>query len=194
LVPLGIVFALSRYRSFWVLRYIFPFLPPYCILSALGLARLPRLARLLTTVLIVALSIWNVAYIYRYPQKEDWRAVVAYIESREQVGDLILLVDEDIWLPFEHYYQGEARREGISRGITDRELVAARMGALLHGYERMWLVLSHTDNWLVRDYLNTSGLVQHLDGRDWTGIRVDLYGAARSAAEAEEPRISGQLP
>jgi len=32
LMPLGTVFAFSQFRSFWVLRYIFPFLPPYCIL------------------------------------------------------------------------------------------------------------------------------------------------------------------
>lgn len=178
LVPLGLVFVLSQFQSFWVLRYIFPFLPPYCILLGLGISKLPRRMDVVFASLIVLLSLWPLANIYRYEQKENWRDSVRYIEMQEQVGDLILLVDEDIWLPFEHYYRGSARRVGISRGIKDRELIAARIAMLLPGHDRVWLVLSHTDNWGVRDYLRASEYAEVVSEAEYTGIGVHLFAVS----------------
>jgi 4-amino-4-deoxy-L-arabinose transferase-like glycosyltransferase len=175
LVPVGTVFALSQFQSFWVLRYIFPFLPPYCILVAYGLARMPGRLRLLLAGMVVVLSMWPIANIYRYEQKENWRAAVEYIAAHEQSGDVILLVDEDVWLPFEHYYQGSMRRLGISRSIDDRDLLVARLGMILPGHNRIWLVLSHTDNWMVRDYMMHSQYTELSSGRDFTGVHVDLF-------------------
>ncbi len=174
-VPLGAVFALSQFRSFWVLRYIFPFLPPYCILVARGLSGMPSRMRMSMVGLLLLLSLWPIANIYRYEQKENWRAAVQYIAAQEQAGDVILLVDEDIWLPFEHYYHGSTRRVGISRVIDDRELVAARVGMILPSHSRIWLVLSHTENWIVRDYLEASRYTELVSERGFTGIRVDLF-------------------
>lgn len=175
-VPLGTVFVLSQFQSFWVLRYIFPFLPPYCILIARGLTRMP--SRTIQTALlgaVVLLSLWPIANTYRYEQKENWRAAVQYIQAREQPGDVIMLVDEDIWLPFEHYYRGETRREGISRVVADRDLLAARVGMLLPSYDRIWLVLSHTDNFALKDYLSTSRFMQPLSEAQFTQVEVDLF-------------------
>jgi len=175
LVPLGTVFVLSQFRSFWVLRYIFPFLPPYCILVAYGLSRMPRALRWTMVGLIVLATFWAVTDIYHDEQKENWRAAVQYLSAREEAGDVILLVDEDIWLPFEHYYRGTQRRVGISRAVDDRELLAARVGMLLPSYDRIWLVLSHTDNWMVRDYLRSSPNTELVSEEGFTGVRVELY-------------------
>jgi 4-amino-4-deoxy-L-arabinose transferase-like glycosyltransferase len=174
LVPVGTVFALSQVQSFWVLRYIFPFLPPYCILVAHGLARMPVKLRLALTGLMVALSVLPIVNIYRYEQKENWRGVVEYIAAHEKAGDVILLVDEDIWLPFEHYYRGSTRRLGISRSIHDRDLLAARVGMILPSHGRIWLILSHTDNWMIRDYLAESRYTELSLDRDFAGVHVDL--------------------
>jgi len=175
-VPLGTVFLLSQVQSFWVLRYIFPFLPPYCIIVALGITRAP--GRVLSTLLlgaIVLASAWPIANMYRYEQKENWRAAVQYISAEEQADAVILLVDEDIWLPFEHYYEGSVRRVGVSRVVTDRDLLAARVGMLLPHHARIWLVLSHTDNLALKDCLTTSLYTQVLSERQFTGVEVDLF-------------------
>lgn len=176
LVPLGAVFVLSQFQSFWVLRYIFPFLPPWCIIVARGLERMPgRILRPLMMLAIVLTSVWPTANLYRYQQKEDWRGAVSYISSLERPGDAIILVDEDIWLPFEHYYRGPTPRMGISRGVTDRDLLAARIGTLLATDTRIWLVLSHTDNFLSKEYLKTSRYTQLVSEKVFTQIEVDLF-------------------
>ena len=185
-VPLGTIFLLSQFRSFWVLRYIFPFLPPYCIIVARGISRISRSAhggtrkpgRVLAVLMlgaIVLISLWPVANIYRYEQKENWRAVVEHVTAEEQPGDLIFMVDEDIWLPFEHYYRGSMRRMGISRVVTERDLLAARVGTILPSYSRIWLVLSHTDNLALKDYLMTSRYTELVSERYFTGVEVDLF-------------------
>jgi mannosyltransferase len=176
LAPLGLVFVLSQLQSFWVLRYVFPFLPPWCIILARGLDRMPgKLLRPLMMTAIVLASIWPIANLYRYQQKEDWRGAVNYISSLEGPGDVIVLVDEDIWLPFEHYYRGPTPHVGISRSVTDRDLLAARIGTLLATDTRIWLVLSHTDNLLSKEYLKTSRYTQLVSEKVFTQIEVDLF-------------------
>ncbi|KPL24809.1 MAG: hypothetical protein AMJ93_01605 [Anaerolineae bacterium SM23_84] len=210
-VPIGTVFALSQFRSFWVLRYIFPFLPPYCIIVARGISNLWRLGeaesgtdlrngksqdpsrraamrtagRALALVLLAAIvltSTWPIANIYRYEHKENWRSAVSYLAAQEQANDLILLVDEDIWLPFEHYYDGSTRRIGVSRVVTDRDLLAARVGTVLPHYSRMWLVLSHTDNFLLKDYLTASRCTELVSEKHFTGIEIDLFNIQLTVA------------
>jgi hypothetical protein len=154
---------------------MFAFLPPYCMLVAYGLARMPSRLRMAVVGLIVVLSLGQIAHIYRYEQKENWRAAVEYIEGQERAGDVILLVDEDIWLPFEHYYHGPTRRMGISRSVEDGELLAARVGMILTSHSRVWLILSHTENWMVRDYLMESRYTELLSEKEFTGVRVDLF-------------------
>jgi len=182
-VPLSTVFLLSQFRSFWVLRYIFPFLPPYCIIVARGIARMPgRVLGMLVVGAIVLISLWPIANVYCYEQKENWRAAVQYIIAEEQPADLIFMVDEDIWLPFEHYYHGSVRRMGVSRTVTDRDLLAARVGMVLPNYTRIWLVLSHTNNLALKDYLTTSRYTELVSERHFTGIEVDLFAVKSLAA------------
>ncbi len=176
LVPLATVFALSQVRSFWVLRYIFPFMPPYCILVARGLSRIPwRWPRLVVFIAVVLVTAWPVANTYRYQQKEDWRGAVQYIAESEQAGDIIFLLDEDIWLPFDHYYRGSLERNGISRQEKDPAVIAARLDDVVDKASRIWLVLSHTDNLMVKDDLLSRSGVQMVSARPLTGIEIDLF-------------------
>lgn len=176
LVPLGTVFVFSQFESFWVLRYLFPFLPAWCIIVARGIARMPgRVLRPVMLAAILLASAWPIANAYRYSQKEDWRGVVAYISAQERPRDVIVLVDEDIWIPFEHYYRGSTRCVGVSRTITDTSLLAARVGMLVPSYSRVWLVLSHTDNWALQEYLKSSRYTQMQSERQFTQVQVDLF-------------------
>jgi 4-amino-4-deoxy-L-arabinose transferase-like glycosyltransferase len=175
-VPIGAIFLVSQFRSFWVLRYLFPFLPPYCVLTARGIARMPgRALPALVTIAIVLASLWPISDIYRSQQKEDWRGAVQYIAAHEQPGDVLLMVDEDLWLPFEHYYHGSMSHLGISRTITERDFLAARVGLAASSHKRIWLVLSHTENQLVKDYLMTSGYTELASEKYFMNVEVDLF-------------------
>jgi mannosyltransferase len=182
-VPIGAIFLVSQFRSFWVLRYLFPFLPPYCVLASRGIARMPgRALPALVTVGIVLASLWPVVDMYRFQQKEDWRGAVQYIGAHEQPGDVLLMVDEDLWLPFEHYYRGSMSHLGVSRTITDRDFLAARVGLAASSHRRIWLVLSHTDNQILKDYLMTSGYTELLSERYFMSVEVDLFAVQSSPA------------
>jgi hypothetical protein len=176
LVPLGTIFVYSQVRSSWVLRYLFPFLPPYCILLARGLLNLPaRLPRIGLALAMLALTLWPLINMYRLQQKEDWRGAAAIIASQEEPGDVLLTVDEDIWLPFEQYYDGSLYYQGISRNITDRDLLRARVGQAATAYRRVWLLLSHTNNVLVKDVLQEFPGSQLVLERYFLNVEVDLF-------------------
>lgn len=178
--PIGLVFLVSQFRSFWVLRYIFPFLPPYCILVARGISKMPgRALPVMATLAIVSASSWPIANIYLYEQKENWRNAVQYIAAHEQPGDCIFLVDEDIWLPFEYYYRGSLSYTGVNRTITDRDFLAARVGAVLSTHNRIWLILSHTSNFAVKDYLKALRYTRLELEKQFTGVEVDLFTIIR---------------
>jgi hypothetical protein len=49
------------------------------------------------------------------------------------------------------------------------------VGMILPGHSRIWLVLSHTDNWMVRDYMMQSRYTELFLERDFTGVHVDLF-------------------
>jgi mannosyltransferase len=182
-VPIGAMFLVSQFRSFWVLRYLFPFLPPYCVLVSRGIARMA--GRVLPAVVIAGIvlaSSWPLADMYRFEQKENWRGAVQYIAAREQPGDVLLMVDEDLWLPFEHYYHGSMSHLGVSRTITDRDFLAARVGLVASSHKRIWLVLSHTENQMLKDYLVASGYTELASERYFTSVEVDLFTVQPSPA------------
>lgn len=133
----------------------------------------------IVTLAIVLASLWPIANIYRYEQKEAWRSAVQYIAAHEQPGDLVFLVDEDIWLPFEHYYRGSLSYTSVSRTITDRDFLAAQVGAVLSTHRRIWLILSHTSNFALKDYLITSRYTQLEWEKHFTGVEVDLFTIIR---------------
>ena len=176
LVPLGTIFVYSQVQSSWVLRYLFPFLPPYCILLARGLLNLPaRLPRIGLALALLVLTLWPLANTYRLQQKEDWRGAAALIASHEKPGDVLLTVDEDIWLPFEHYYHGSLYYQGISRDITDLDLLKARVGQAALAYRRVWLLLSHTNNVLLKQVLQQFPGSQMVIEQHLLNVEVGLF-------------------
>jgi mannosyltransferase len=184
-VPIGAIFLVSQFRSLWVLRYLFPFLPPYCVLVARGITRMPgRILPALLAVSIALASWWPIVDMYRSQQKEDWRGAVRYISIHEQPGDVLLMVDEDLWLPFDYYYHGAMTRFGISRSITDRDFLAARVGLVASSHKRVWLILSHTENQMLKAYLMTSGYTELVAERYFTSVEVDLFAVRSYPAAA----------
>ena len=183
-VPIGAMFVISQFRSFWVLRYLFLFLPPYCIIAALGIAKMPgRALPALVTLAIVLASLWPITDMYRFQQKEDWRGAVQYISTQEQDGDVLVMEDEDMWVALEHYYHGPMSYLGVSRTIFDRDFLAARVGLAASTHRRIWLVLAHTENQILKDYLKTCGYTELVSERYFMNVEVDLFAVQSPASQ-----------
>lgn len=175
-VPILAVWVVSLWKSFYVLRYLFPFMPPYLLLVARG-ARLlrPLLLRGLALAVLVVVLAASLINIYAVQQKEDWRAAVAHVAGREEPGDWIYLVDYSLWIPFDYYYRGGAHQSGLSRWVTDRERIAQQADEMAADATRVWLVQSHLDTYAVEEYLLRDQRFLQVESAEFLGIRVVLF-------------------
>lgn len=136
LPPLATLF-LSLRRPTYVDRFFIGSLPVFVTLAAVGLARLPRLARCVVGLALAGLGIWGLARFHLDPvfAKEDWRGAARYVEAREQVGDVLALRHFQYMVPFRYYYRGALEPEAVTLNqvtTPPEELVA--------GHARLWLV------------------------------------------------------
>lgn len=153
-VPIGIVFVVSQVRNVFVPRYMVPFLPAFVLLLARGVRNLPwRNATLAMTLLIVAVSGVAVTQAYLRQDKEDWRGTAARVAAAEKPGDYIFLMDEDVLIPFRFYYHGSATVQTVWRGRTEVDVLQKLVDGAVSAHPRVWLVLSHTTNMLLKQML-----------------------------------------
>lgn len=139
-----LAFLISQVAPLFLTRYLLPALPAYLVLIAVGLCQIrPPSARWSVGALLLAISIVATLPIYAGGLKEDWRGVARLVAAQEQPGDLIVLVDEDIAIPFNYYYTGRADQLRLWRGVTDPAEIAAKIEPALAGHGRVWLVTSH---------------------------------------------------
>lgn len=170
-IPALTVFAISQFVPMFVLRYTFVFMPAFAVLAGrgLGLLRRPvvRWSVMLPYFVGVALILLQVYFV---PQKEDWRGAAAYLTQNAPPGAAIFLVDEDIRVPLEHYYKQPAEFIQIWRGhVADADL-SPKIAPVMSGTDEAWLVVSHTDNDAVEQYLRRFADV--VERRDFPGVSV----------------------
>ncbi len=153
-VPVLTVFALSQFIPMFVLRYTFVFMPAFALLAGRGLGRLrwPAVRWGIALPYLVGVALILVE-VYAVPQKEDWRGVAAYLAQQTPPGATIFLVDEDIRVPLEYYYKQPADFHPIWRGHVSDEDLSPRIEPVMDQVAEFWLVVSHTDNDAVEQYL-----------------------------------------
>lgn len=176
--------------------------PVLMAVLALGVFALPAMLRMPAAALVLALSAFS-TYTYYGKPTENWREMLALIESRMQPGDLVLALPNEIQLPVSYYGQAKLAPRvvylpqpfpalGLARtyvgnlgapaaDASDRE----RMQALLPRHRRVWLIERRADLYdperAVAEALNAHlRAVETTKGR---GMKVTLYEAdARQAA------------
>lgn len=189
----ALAFLISQIAPLFLTRYLLPALPAYLVLVAVGISRLQppqgqngilvndttlspisRAGWLLGAVLL-ATSLVASRPIYAGGLKEDWRGVAQVVAAQEQPGDLILLVDEDIAVPFNYYYTGQADQLRLWRGVTDPAEIAARIEPALAGHRRLWLVTSHAPGEDARRWLLAAPTLTLVARQPFQGLELLLF-------------------
>ena len=153
-LPVALVLAVSQVRNVFVPRYLMPFLPGFVLLVARGVRSLPgRVPGAAALAGVLAISAVAVGDAYLRQEKEDWRGVAGRIAALEQPLDMIFLMDEDIVVPFRHYYRGPAAIQTVWRGRDEPEVLRRLVDEAVEAHSRVWLVLAHTQNYRLKEQL-----------------------------------------
>ncbi len=99
-------------------------------------------------VLFIAATIFALFSFYsQSPRKEQWREAADFIQQNtQQDGELILLADKDVIIPFEYYFKGNIKTIGL-KTFTDKKLneqILNEIKPSLKEYSGYWLILSHS--------------------------------------------------
>jgi uncharacterized membrane protein len=141
-LPLLITWLVSQRRSFYADRYLSLAIPGLLLLLAFSALRLHQRPwrQLLVAGLIVAsgygLLITRIDPAF---QKDDWRAVAAYIDHHQQADEVILLYTTHIKYVFDYYYRGGTSTTPISLNLDNFPLEP-----LTDGHRRVWIVYPYT--------------------------------------------------
>ena len=178
-LPVLTIWLLSQVKPMYSVRYLLPFLPPYCILVARGIGSLrwsgARIAVALLLMLTLLVGNWNA---WRTEQNADWRGVTSYVLGQAQPGDVVLFSPRWNEKPFDYYNRG---RVDINMDLPIPVTVDAAQRVvedISDRYQRVWLV------WTSGHYSDPDGIVKQIlesryrvvEERDFRGVdRLILY-------------------
>lgn len=125
--------------------------------------------------------------------RDDYRAVAATIQARQEPGDVILLCAPYMYPAFTYYYHGGLPWDGLPKQTpADRVATAAALNDLAAGRDRLWLVLwqEHVADpeGFVLDQLGTK-CARLPQPDEFQGLRLLLFSLADHPAFTSEPGI-----
>jgi mannosyltransferase len=196
--------VISLGKPLFAPRFLTIALPGIALVVAAGLARLRPAATLAALLLVVALSVVQVARVQGRPQ-EDFRAATAYVLDNAAPGDAIAFYRTSRRIPFE-YYAGRQAERWLPRSLLPTspygrfDLIADyRHTQLSHSElaaiaaaasrDRVWLFLSRPENERVREKReNRARLLRTVERRAhlrlhrlFAGLDIRLYEPASGA-------------
>ena len=145
-IPVILDFAVSTIvQPLFLDYYLIVVLPPFLLLAAAGVARLPRrAAQAIVLGPLVVLSAVGVRHWYAAPATENYRGAARYILSNERRGDGVI-----------YYPAGKVGGKWVSPGFAYYDALDGRQGptpvrfqlgqAQLARPPRIWLVLRNSD-------------------------------------------------
>ncbi len=175
-LPMALAYAISQITPLFITRYLVFVLPAYCLALGLGLASIPnRWLRWGLALAIVALSAVSLHTLYRVQQKEDWRGAAAYVDNHVQPADVIFLVDEDIFIPFHHYFRHATDEQRVWRGLDDPQALDALVEAAIIQHDRLWIVRSHAPGRALDQAIERNARTALVTRRAFLGIEASLF-------------------
>jgi hypothetical protein len=191
LLPIAVTLAVSIMKPVFLPRYLIVCLPALVLLAGAGIVRLPRLAATAVLIGMVALSLEGTANYYARDfdlLREDWRDATAYVLEHERPGDAILFHANQGRMPFEYYARLAKRPEpviyfpGSNGAVAWRDFMGSPSLHQVHqaaaNHDRVWLVLSHTNDGDVATKMATTELEKVFGppvSKQCEGVTVLLY-------------------
>lgn len=192
-VPVLLAFAVSFKVMLFDERYLIAASPFLYMVIAAGVMELYRWQqenrgwRWVVGTLIVgtysALLLTSLSNYYFNPRfgREEWRQVTAYVESPE--GGKSVIIFDPHYLRFGYDYYQRHSLPYLSFGDDPHQpstSSSAEIAAAVQGYDRIWLVRSHTDSISVKEALDSSFPKQSVRVfPKGEGIEVSLYRGAK---------------
>jgi hypothetical protein len=115
LLPTLFIYLFSLIIPLYHVRYVFTYSPPFYLLLAIGLARLPRKPlAILCFLFILAVSAYSIYNFHFDPlyAPDDHRGAVEYLEERLRSGDAVLINAGYTYPAFLYYYKGPIAWQG----------------------------------------------------------------------------------
>jgi hypothetical protein len=188
-VPFAAELLVSLRRPIYYTRTLLWASIPFYVLLAAGLLQL-RLRPLIAaaTLALVLLNGASLVNYYRNFEPEGWREAAGWLAPQVRDGDIMLFNAGWTQIPFDYYYRQvgpPTEQRGLpadlfDRGILEPKMTPAdleRLGQLIAGRERVWLVYSH--DW----YTDPQGIIPHYLGatlenrgeREFNGLKIFRY-------------------
>jgi mannosyltransferase len=174
LLPAQVGFALLMGRGVWALWHLLP------NRRTAWIGKVSRLAGV-AGAFGLSLNLWSgLMPLYHDPafHRDDYRAIVAAIESDAQPGDVVILNAPNQQEVFGYYYQGQAPVIPLPAGLGgDDAATAAETNALIEDYQRVfavyWGEAERDPKRIVETTLNTQAYTAQ---SDWYGdVRLVQY-------------------
>jgi mannosyltransferase len=150
--PILLPYIVSQFSSpIFLPKYTIAALPAFAILAARGLlsVRFHQL-RMIVVLLFICFSLVALKNYFSAYKKDLWREAVAEFSKLAKPDDLVLFNDQSGLVPFEYYYR---RDDVVEKPFPDYDKkleadnLAEQLKASIEGHARVWLVLSHPNQW-----------------------------------------------
>lgn len=188
-------FILSQFITpIFLPRYAISASIPFYFLVALAIEGLPkRTLKIVTVVMIICLSIFNLYIYYSQPTREPWRAAIKDLKNKADIDDIILigsdageknlgeiklnLINDNFYIPdvFVYYANGIPQKiMAVDEEFTVNDSLKQNLIKTLSKAPNIWYVASHAVNY---ENQLVSLLKKYFDLRKtYSYPHHDLYG------------------
>lgn len=202
-VPIAVMYLVSLARPAYNPKFLLLAAPAFLILVARGLTpfAIRRLSLVVCSLVILipsAVALTNYYFDPRYA-RDDYRAIVHFIDANERAGDGILINAPGQIDVVRYYWRGNQQLFLLPRmRPPDPRATRADVDAMLSQTQRLFAIYWSTDQSDPQRLVETRLAERAFKARDeWRGnVRLALYGlapAARRAAQQLDARFGGAL-
>ncbi|MDE3091705.1 MAG: hypothetical protein KGJ80_20220, partial [Chloroflexota bacterium] len=199
LVPVGVMYAIALSRPAYNPKFLLLATPAFYILAARGLGQLSRLSSspvlrplslVVCLLLVLVPSALSLNNYYSNPAyaRDDYRAILGFIDSNARDGDGILVDDKGQIDVVRYYWRGDQSLFLLPR-MRPPDVTATRadVDAMLAKVQRLFAIYYATDQSDPQGIVETRLAEKAFKARDeWHGnVRLAVYGVAPEAREVQ---------
>jgi mannosyltransferase len=149
-LPLLAAWTASQLKPLYSLRYLLPFLPPYYILIAQGIAalrtinvagrRAPAVLWSAAFYLLLAIGLVGISASASTQETTDWRGLVSHVLDEATPADVVLFAPGWNIKPFDYYARGRIALDGNTPIPITPGVLPDMVSEATQGRARLWVV------------------------------------------------------